>query len=131
MPAAAELQSDAVLPEAVQLDSLPDGRVSKASSCEKYSTRVPSSLSRETSSGRFIPEMDGLRFVAIAMVVLYHLNGYLRTKTTFYEHGPTMQRDWFCAAALVGFHGVELFFVISGFILALPFARTTWMARPP
>jgi hypothetical protein len=39
---------------------------------------ILSHLSRETSSGRFIPEMDGLRFVAIGMVFLFHLNGYLR-----------------------------------------------------
>lgn len=82
--------------------------------------RILRSLSRETTSGRFIPEMDGLRFVAIAMVILYHLNGYLMTKTVFYEHGSAP--DWLCRSALVGFHGVDLFFVISGFILALPFA---------
>jgi peptidoglycan/LPS O-acetylase OafA/YrhL len=87
----------------------------------KFPDRILRSLSRETSSGRFIPEMDGLRFVAIAMVVLYHLNGYLMAKTTFYEHG-SVAPDSLCRAALVGFHGVELFFVISGFILALPFA---------
>jgi peptidoglycan/LPS O-acetylase OafA/YrhL len=88
----------------------------------KFTDRILRSLSRETSSGRFIPEMDGLRFVAIAMVILYHLNGYLMAKTAFYERGQTAQSDWLCSSALVGLHGVELFFVISGFILALPFA---------
>ena len=89
----------------------------------KFTDRILRSLSRETSSGRFIPEMDGLRFVAIAMVILYHLNGYLMTKTAFYEHEHgSSAPDWLCRSALVGFHGVELFFVISGFILALPFA---------
>jgi len=78
-------------------------------------------LSRETSSGRFIPEMDGLRFVAIAMVVLFHINGYLMAKSPRYHAAPP-QSDWFAHAALVGFRGVELFFVISGFILGLPFA---------
>ncbi len=78
-------------------------------------------LSRETSSGRFIPEMDGLRFVAIAMVVLFHLNGYLTAKSPLYHAAPP-RSDWLAQAALVGFRGVELFFVISGFILALPFA---------
>jgi len=77
-------------------------------------------LSRETSSGRFIPEIDGLRFVAISMVVLYHLNGHLISKSTSYEHSGRV--DWSCLVAMQGLHGVELFFVISGFILALPFA---------
>ncbi len=88
----------------------------------KFTGRSLRSLSRETSSGRFIPEMDGLRFVAISMVILYHLNGYLMVKTAFYERGSASQPDWLCRSALVGLHGVELFFVISGFILALPFA---------
>ena len=34
-------------------------------------------LRRLTSSGRSIPEIDGLRFVAITSVCLYHVRGYL------------------------------------------------------
>jgi peptidoglycan/LPS O-acetylase OafA/YrhL len=78
-------------------------------------------ISRETSSGRFIPEMDGLRFAAIAMVILYHLNGYLIAKSPLYRTAPPTS-DWLGQAAQVGLRGVELFFVISGFILGLPFA---------
>jgi peptidoglycan/LPS O-acetylase OafA/YrhL len=78
-------------------------------------------ISRETSSGRFIPEMDGLRFAAIGMVILFHLNGYLTAKSPVYRAAPPSS-DWLAQAALVGFRGVELFFVISGFILGLPFA---------
>jgi len=84
------------------------------------SRKVQRALSRETSSGRFIPEMDGLRFAAIGMVVLFHLNGYLTVKSRLFY--PTLPSDWLAQAAYVGFHGVELFFVISGFILGLPFA---------
>jgi len=79
-------------------------------------------FSRETSSGRFIPEMDGLRFVAITMVILFHLNGYLVAKWPLHHSGSLAQSSWLAQTALVGFRGVELFFVISGFILALPFA---------
>lgn len=78
-------------------------------------------ISRETSSGRFIPEMDGLRFAAIGMVILFHLNGYLTAKSPIYRAAPPAS-DWLAQTALVGFRGVELFFVISGFILGLPFA---------
>ena len=84
-------------------------------------TRLLARISRETSSGRFIPEMDGLRFAAIGMVILFHMNGYLAAKSQIYHAFPP-QSDWLAQAALVGFRGVELFFVISGFILGLPFA---------
>jgi peptidoglycan/LPS O-acetylase OafA/YrhL len=86
-------------------------------------------FSRETNSGRFIPEMDGLRFAAIGMVVLFHLNGYLMAKSTAYAVS-TARSDWLAPVALVGFHGVELFFVISGFILALPFAAHHIKGKP-
>jgi peptidoglycan/LPS O-acetylase OafA/YrhL len=79
-------------------------------------------FSRETSSGRFIPEMDGLRFVAIGMVFLFHLNAYFTTKVPAIRFASTYDSDWLAGVALVGFRGVELFFVISGFILGLPFA---------
>jgi peptidoglycan/LPS O-acetylase OafA/YrhL len=91
-------------------------------SIKNLSNRLLKRLSRETTSGGFIPELDGLRFVAISMVVLFHLNIYLLAKTSVYEHGKLAGQDWLCRAAFVGSHGVELFFVISGFILALPFA---------
>ena len=78
-------------------------------------------FARETSSGRFIPEIDGLRFVAITMVVLFHLDGYLTARAGYNFTGASSS-EWLHALARRGNHGVELFFVISGFILALPFA---------
>lgn len=70
---------------------------------------------RQTSGGKFIPEIDGLRFVAIAAVVAYHLYGQLGRYC-----GVRLSA---VPARLVnnGDRGVSLFFVISGFILALPF----------
>ena len=41
-------------------------------------------LGRETSSTLFIPEIDGLRFIAIASVILYHLSGFYLVKTDNY-----------------------------------------------
>ncbi len=75
--------------------------------------------------------MDGLRFVAIAMVILFHLNGYLVAKWAAHHTGSARQSGWLAQTALVGFHGVELFFVISGFILALPFAAHHILGAPP
>ena len=73
--------------------------------------------------------MDGLRFAAIAMVALFHLNGYLTAKSAPYTLASP-KSDWLYQAASVGFHGVELFFVISGFILGLPFAAPSKSASP-
>ena len=83
--------------------------------------RGRSRLSRITTSGRFIPEIDGLRFVAIATVILYHV-----ARETAISVGPCHGQNLLESRAFAVFHlgqfGVELFFIISGFILALPFA---------
>lgn len=79
-------------------------------------------FARVTSGGRFIPCIDGLRFVAIFLVLLYHLNGYVVGKATgFTEQDARTSQvfHWFHGANC----GVQLFFSISGLILALPFAR--------
>jgi peptidoglycan/LPS O-acetylase OafA/YrhL len=66
---------------------------------------------RITTSGEVIPEIDGLRFIAIAAVILHHLALFVSTQRKSEE-----------GLLLVGQNGVELFFAISGFILAVPFA---------
>ena len=81
-----------------------------------------SRLRRITSGATWIPQIDGLRFVAIFSVVLYHLGGQVFSKSgiAFSTHSwyqPLLQ----CLSH--GSRGVEIFFVISGFILGLPFAR--------
>jgi peptidoglycan/LPS O-acetylase OafA/YrhL len=76
-------------------------------------------LRRITTGGTWLPELDGLRFIAIASVLLFHLQGELfhralniapryRLIVLFFSNGN---------------RGVPLFFMISGFILARPFAE--------
>ena len=72
---------------------------------------------RITSSGLYIPEIDGLRFLAISWIFLFHFNDYLATARHFNE--ASLLQTFFYN----GYRGVELFFVISGFILSLPFAK--------
>ena len=82
---------------------------------------------RETSGGKLIPQIDGLRFFAIGAVLLFHTNGYVAERITKAggEGGEPLGR---LSGSLLhtllsqGFFGVHLFFAISGFILAMPFA---------
>jgi peptidoglycan/LPS O-acetylase OafA/YrhL len=56
----------------------------------------PTSSREESAAIRFIPELDGLRGIAISLVLLFHL------------HVPLFRIGW-C--------GVDLFFVLSGFLI--------------
>lgn len=85
--------------------------------------RLRRRFGRETTSGRFIPEIDGLRFPAIMIVVLAHLVDTIMRRTGL-PHTTTLAERPVVALAHHAGEGVVLFFVISGFILALPFART-------
>lgn len=80
------------------------------------------SFKRITSSGDFIPEIDGLRFIAITSVVLFHLNDFITKK---YLNNNIQNIDFSFIKNILshGHVGVPLFFVISGFILGMPFAK--------
>lgn len=70
-------------------------------------------LRRITTSGNFIPQIDGIRFIAITSVVLLHLQGMANG----------VAGNWF----YLGWRGVHLFFVLSGFILGMPFAKAAML----
>ncbi|MEP6947687.1 MAG: acyltransferase [Ginsengibacter sp.] len=74
-------------------------------------------FTRVTSTGSYLPEIDGLRFLAISWVFVYHLNDFL--VKNYHVGGIKIIQTIFGN----GHFGVELFFVISGFVLSLPFAR--------
>jgi len=80
-------------------------------------------LRRVTSGEAYLPEIDGLRFLAISMVVLFHINGYFSAKTAIKFTDGAAQHPIIDLLLRNGNRGVELFFVLSGFILCLPFAR--------
>ncbi|HUJ49698.1 MAG TPA: acyltransferase [Bryobacteraceae bacterium] len=86
-----------------------------------FSSRFLQPYRRITSSGSFIPEIDGLRFIAISSVYLYHLAGDIQR----HAPGDSPQfhaTSWLFAVTQILNIGVPLFFVISGFILSMPFA---------
>jgi peptidoglycan/LPS O-acetylase OafA/YrhL len=58
---------------------------------------------RVTSSGNYIPEIDGLRFLAISWIFVYHLNDYL------IKSFPVNDINIFHMILRNGHLGVELF----------------------
>ena len=85
-------------------------------------------LQRKTNTTSFIPQMDGLRFLAIALVVFQHVHDFVINKTPVaFSDNPAINHLWFFALFdNNGRKGVLIFFVISGFILAMPFAKQFW-----
>lgn len=83
---------------------------------------LESRLSRRTSGRDLIPEIDGLRSVAILSVVIMHAAAAYFARTGRVSDGTTLDRE-LTRIISSGEYGVPMFFAISGFILALPFAQ--------
>ncbi len=87
--------------------------------------RIISIFQRTTSTKNFIPEIDGLRFIAIITVVIFHFH-FLFVKEIgnevvldINETGVFTAGWWLIRLDL----GVKVFFGISGFILSIPFFK--------
>lgn len=90
-------------------------------------TALAGRLRRVTNGRPWIPEIDGLRFIAIVSVVLFHIAGELSKRSGRVVN--VEPRYWWLDLIIGnGDRGVRLFFVISGLVLALPFARQ-WLAE--
>lgn len=61
-------------------------------------------IQRPTWLPSYIPELDGLRGIAVLAVVVYHCH-------------PRLVGTWIYSASLWGWAGVNLFFVLSGFLI--------------
>lgn len=90
--------------------------------------RIIQLFRRTTSAKNFIPEIDGLRFIAIFTVLLFHFHFQLiksfqdLTVFDFEDTGFWSAGWWFVRLDL----GVKVFFGISGFILSIPFFNQYW-----
>jgi peptidoglycan/LPS O-acetylase OafA/YrhL len=72
--------------------------------------KAPAARNAPPDFSRRIPQLDGLRGVAIAIVVLFHYSGYI------VGFAPPAVIPLFRLASL-GWSGVDLFFVLSGFLI--------------
>jgi peptidoglycan/LPS O-acetylase OafA/YrhL len=80
---------------------------------EQHELRDPTTT---TSSGMFLPELEGLRGLAILIVVLYHTSAVSNFVLMWTGHKATVP----LALVRAGHTGVTLFFALSAFLLALP-----------
>lgn len=76
---------------------------------------------RVTASTQYLPEVDGLRFLAIFMVAIWmHTTHFIDEK--FFSN-RLIDSPYWKNFVMEGGYGVAIFFMISGFILSLPFAK--------
>ena len=74
-------------------------------------------IARPQPAQEFLPQIDGLRFVAILAVILYHLQGFAAVRFPLGD-APA---GWVRSIMAEGHFGVPLFFALSGYILGRPF----------
>ncbi|MBI3881696.1 MAG: acyltransferase [Verrucomicrobia bacterium] len=67
----------------------------------------------EKFSARRLPELDAIRGIAILLVLAFHCYGEL----VKFEVVPKSVLDYFHRALALGWSGVDLFFVLSGFLI--------------
>src|SRR5438552_507996 len=75
-------------------------------------------VGKRTNSKTVIPALDGVRAVATISVITFHINGMVHNKLWDIQANPLAS-----AVATFGGAGVTLFFVLSGFLLFMPYAR--------
>ncbi len=86
-------------------------------------TSIYNKFRRITTNQVYFPEIDGIRFLAIMLVILFHTHGYFMGKSTMHFADAHNSYRLLNTFLINGDRGVELFFVLSGFILCLPFAH--------
>src|SRR5262249_4967476 len=79
-------------------------------------TTAPPGIRRST---RYLPELESLRGLAIVLVYAFHTDAYMRV---------FVPKEASLAYAFVraGHTGVDLFFILSAFLLSLPFLRQAY-----
>lgn len=94
----------------------------KADECPVHPTAAEEiGLSRART---FIPELESVRGVAVLLVVAFHVDRFVVVA----RHRPEPSLPYSFVQA--GHTGVDLFFLLSGFLLALPFIAEALGGRP-
>jgi peptidoglycan/LPS O-acetylase OafA/YrhL len=91
---------------------------------KKLTTTSATNSTQQKESGNTILVLDGLRAIATLMVISFHI----QQKDFLWDK---WNQEWLSAIWTFGGSGVTLFFVLSGFLLFLPYSkalllRTAW-----
>jgi peptidoglycan/LPS O-acetylase OafA/YrhL len=78
---------------------------------------------RITTNKIYLPEIDGIRFLSLSLVTLFHIRGYFLEKTPIKFADNVNDYHWLNTLFVNFDRSVPLFFAISGFILCVPFAN--------
>lgn len=84
---------------------------------------------RITSSGEYYPEIDGFRFVALFMIVILHIWALLITQDNS-QYVDEFSLGIVNTMIRNGGYALPLFFILSGYILGLPFANHSLQNAP-
>ena len=76
-------------------------------------------LRHSTGSGDAMDGIDGLRAIAVTLVVVFHIYAFGSGSPEVFLAGLDL-RPWLAT----GFVGVDLFFVLSGFLLMIPWTKS-------
>lgn len=80
-------------------------------------------LRRVTSGRMYVPEVDGFRFFGLTAVIFQHLNTFWMAKVPMPESSSTFFTALWHSLITLGDRGMESFFIMSGYLLATPFAN--------
>lgn len=83
-------------------------------------------LGHDTTSGQVMPGIDGLRALAVAMVVIFHIHGFGAGSPEVSLFGVLSLNPWLTTGHL----GVDLFFALSGYLLMIPWAKNHHAGLP-
>lgn len=91
-------------------------------------TRILNLFVVEPSSGRSLAYVDGLRAIAVMLVVSLHVWG--RASAQLLIPLPVLPPLDLTPIVSHGGYGVQLFFVLSGFLLAQPWLKAAYLGQP-
>ncbi|MFN8543129.1 MAG: acyltransferase [Candidatus Binatia bacterium] len=84
-------------------------------------------VGRLRASSTYFPELESLRGIAILLVMYFHADGFVRMPTT---NSRGIWPSPLAAFVLAGHTGVSLFFILSAFLLSMPFLAQAEGGKP-